>query len=125
MTSLGLGHESRPAREVAPWVKWLARMGMVCSALLWLVVGALAVGVAVGAGGATTDRTGALQEIGKQSWGNVLLILLAVGFAGYAVWRFVAAALGARWRRTRSSAWAGGSGTQREAFSMPSSATRP
>jgi hypothetical protein len=94
VTSFELSQEAKPAREVAPWIKWLARLGMVCSALLWLLVGALAVGVAVGAGGETTDRTGALHEIGKQSWGKVLLILLAVGFAGYAVWRFTAAALG-------------------------------
>jgi hypothetical protein len=105
MTSLELGQESRPAREVAPWIKWLARMGMVCSALLWLLVGALAVGVAVGAGGETTDRTGALHEIGKQSWGNVLLILLAVGFAGYAVWRFTAAALGRKVETNEELGW--------------------
>jgi hypothetical protein len=105
VTSLELGHESRPAREVAPWIKWLARMGMVCSALLWLLVGALAVGVAVGAGGETTDRTGALNEIGKQSWGNVLLILLAVGFAGYALWRFAAAALGCKVETNEDLGW--------------------
>ena len=105
MTSLELSQEAKPAREVAPWIKWLARLGMVCSALLWLLVGALAVGVAVGAGGETTDRTGALHEIGKHSWGNVLLILLAVGFAGYAVWRFAAAALGRKVETNEELGW--------------------
>ena len=66
MTSLGLEQTDKAAREVAPWVKWLARMGMLCSAILWILVGVLAVGVALGAGGTTTDRTGALHEIGKQ-----------------------------------------------------------
>jgi Domain of Unknown Function (DUF1206) len=105
VTSLELAHKSKPAREVAPWVKWLARIGMMCSALLWLVVGALAVGVAVGAGGEPTDRTGALNEIGKQTWGKVLLIVLAVGFAGYAVWRFTAAVLGCKVETNEELGW--------------------
>jgi len=94
MTSLGFEQTGKPTKEVASWIKWLARLGMFCSAILWILVGVLAVGLAIGAGGETTDRTGALYEIGKQSWGGVLLILLAVGFAGYAIWRFTAAALG-------------------------------
>jgi hypothetical protein len=105
MTSLGLEQTDKAAREVAPWVKWLARMGMLCSAILWILVGVLAVGVALGAGGTTTDRTGALHEIGKQTWGSVLLILLAVGFAGYALWRFTTAALGRKIETNEELGW--------------------
>jgi Domain of Unknown Function (DUF1206) len=94
VSSLELETPGSPAQDAGPWVKWLARFGMFCSGILWILVGALAVGVALGAGGKTTDRTGALQEIGKQSWGSALLIAIAVGFAGYALWRLTAAALG-------------------------------
>jgi hypothetical protein len=94
MTSLDLETRGSAAEEASPWVKWLARFGMFCSGILWILVGVLAVRVAVGAGGKTTDRTGALYEIGKQSWGTALLIAIAVGLAGYALWRFTAAALG-------------------------------
>jgi hypothetical protein len=94
VSSLELETPGSPAQDAGPWVKWLARFGMFCSGVLWILVGALAVGVALGAGGRTTDRTGALQEIGKQSWGSALLIAIAVGFAGYALWRLTAAALG-------------------------------
>jgi hypothetical protein len=82
------------AREASPLVKWLARLGMLCAGLLWVVVGVLAVQVALGAGGQTTDRTGALHEIAQESWGVTLLAVIAVGFAGYALWRFAAGALG-------------------------------
>jgi hypothetical protein len=105
MTSLELGQAGKPAPDVAPWIKWLARLGMLCSAVLWILVGVLAVGVAIGAGGETTDRTGALLEIGKQSWGSILLGLLAVGFAGYAVWRFTAAALGRKLETNEELGW--------------------
>jgi hypothetical protein len=94
MTSIEFEAEGSRPEDAASWVKWLARFGMFCSGILWILVGVLAVGVAVGAGGKTTDRTGALYEIGKQPWGTALLIAIAVGFAGYALWRFTAAALG-------------------------------
>jgi Domain of Unknown Function (DUF1206) len=93
MTSVELDTGS-PAEDVAPWIKWLARMGMFCSGILWILVGALAVGVATGAGGKTTDRTGALNQIGRYSWGSALLVAIAIGFAGYALWRFSTAAFG-------------------------------
>ena len=105
MTSLGFEQTGKPTKEVASWIKWLARMGMFCSAILWILVGVLAVGLAIGAGGETTDRTGALHEIGKQSWGGVLLILLAIGFAGYAIWRFTAAVLGRKIETNEELGW--------------------
>ena len=82
------------ASEAGPWIGRLARLGMVCAGLLYIVVGFLAIELALGAGGKTTDRTGALHEIAQESWGGVLLVILAIGFAGYALWRFTAAALG-------------------------------
>jgi hypothetical protein len=94
-----------PAREAGPVVKWLARLGMLCSGLLWLVVGVLAVEVALGAGGKTTDRTGALHEIAQESWGKALLVVIAIGFAGYALWRFLASALGRKLETDEELGW--------------------
>lgn len=54
-----------------------------------MLVGLLALLVAFGEGhGKTTDRKGALQTIGSHPVGKVVLIALAAGFAGYALWRF-------------------------------------
>lgn len=73
------------------WYAWLARGGLVAKGVSFGIVAVLAIGVAVGAGGKTTSRQGALQTLGQQAWGKVLLALLALGFAAYALWRFVQA----------------------------------
>jgi Domain of Unknown Function (DUF1206) len=88
----------QPAREVrekaesgSGWYAWLARAGLVAKGISFGIVAALAIGVAVGAGGKTTSRQGALQTLAQHTWGKVLLVLLALGFVGYAIWRFVQA----------------------------------
>lgn len=86
--------ETRGRTRPAGWVAGLARAGMVASGVLYGTVGALALGVALGQGGKTTDSGGALTTVAQQSWGAALLVLLAVGFAGYALWRFAVAAFG-------------------------------
>jgi hypothetical protein len=71
-------------------VGWLGRAGLAAKGLSYGIVGVLALLVAFGEGqGKTTDRKGALQAVGAYPLGKVLLVLLAAGFAGYAVWRFV------------------------------------
>ena len=75
------------AQEVSPWVDRFARFGYATKGLVYVVVGALALGVAIGVGGRTTDPPGALQEIGEQPFGRVMLGFVAVGLAAYALWR--------------------------------------
>jgi uncharacterized membrane protein YidH (DUF202 family) len=70
----------------------LARVGLVAKGLSYGIVGLLAIGVAVGVGGAATSRQGALKQLAASTFGAVLLVLLALGFAAYALWRFVQAA---------------------------------
>src|SRR5437899_6791893 len=72
----------------------LARSGFVARGVIYGVIGILAVKLAVGAGGKTTNQNGALQTIAHQPFGKVLLILVAVGLAGYALWRLLRALLG-------------------------------
>jgi hypothetical protein len=67
----------------------LARAGFVARGVIYGVIGILAVKVAVGAGGKTTNQSGALKTIAHQPFGKVLLILVAVGLAGYSLWRLV------------------------------------
>jgi hypothetical protein len=77
------------AREVAPWVAKLARLGYVAKAVLYGTVGILAAEAALGRGGRTTDLGGALREVTHAPMGGVLLWLIAAGLAGYATWRIV------------------------------------
>jgi hypothetical protein len=79
------------AESGSGWYAGVARAGLVAKGVSYGLVGGLAVGVAVGHGGKTTSRGGALATIADESWGKALLVALALGFASYALWRFVQA----------------------------------
>lgn len=82
-------HDSAP-------VAWLARLGFASRGLVWLVVGLLAVSVALGRNDERTDQAGALSAISDRPLGGALLVVLVVGFLGYAAWRLLDAAVGHR-----------------------------
>ena len=69
------------------WVERLGRVGLVAKGVLYAVVGILAVKVALGGREESPDRHGALNAIAQQPFGRGLLVLLALGLSGYALWR--------------------------------------
>lgn len=73
---------------------WLARAGLVARGLVYGIIGVLALKLALGDGGKATDQQGALQTIAHQSFGELLLLLVAIGLGGYALWRLIRAAVG-------------------------------
>jgi hypothetical protein len=73
------------------WYAVLARTGLVAKGLSYGLVGALALQLAFGGSGKATSRQGALEQVAQRPFGKLILVLLALGFAGYAVWRFVQA----------------------------------
>ena len=79
------------ARQGRGWYAALARAGLVAKGLSFGLVGALAIKLAIGDGGKATSRQGALQSLAHHSFGRAVLIALAVGFAAYALWRFIQA----------------------------------
>ncbi len=79
------------AQEAKPWVERLARLGYTAKGVVYTVIGWLALVAAIGDGGKTTGAGGALTTIAAQPYGQFLLGLLAIGLAGYALWRFVQA----------------------------------
>jgi len=72
---------------------WLARIGLTARGLVYLVIGWLAILVGLG-GQANIDQRGALTEILAQPYGRVMLWLLTIGFAAYALWRLSESAFG-------------------------------
>jgi hypothetical protein len=82
---------ARRDAEGGGWYAWVARAGLVAKGVSFGIVGVLAIKLAAGDGGKATSREGALQSLAQHSLGKALLILLAVGFAAYALWRFVQA----------------------------------
>lgn len=65
----------------------LARLGYASKALIYAIVGVLAIAAAANQGGRVTDNSGALRVILSQPLGNTLLYVLAAGLCGYAIWR--------------------------------------
>ncbi len=77
------------ARHARPWVRVMARLGYVAKGVVYATIGLLAMLQALGMGGKTASPDGAMQSIGSQPFGGLLLVLLSVGLAGYALWKVV------------------------------------
>jgi hypothetical protein len=79
------------AQQGRGWYAVLARTGLVAKGVSFGLVGALALKLALGDGGQATSRQGAMHDLAHHSFGKIALVLLAIGFAAYALWRFVQA----------------------------------
>ncbi|HWF82571.1 MAG TPA: DUF1206 domain-containing protein [Streptosporangiaceae bacterium] len=92
----------RPTRASARARHWsrtpefraLARTGLVARAVIYLLIGLVAILLAVGHSTHQPNQEGALQLLAGKPYGDVSLWLLGIGFAGYALWRLSEAAFG-------------------------------
>jgi hypothetical protein len=84
---------ARQAKHLASggWVERLERLGYVARGTLYIIMGALALQLALGAGGQADDPVGALRYVAQQPYGKILLVVMIVGLAGYSLWGFVRA----------------------------------
>jgi Domain of Unknown Function (DUF1206) len=78
----------------SPAFEVLARLGFVARGVIYATIGLLAIQVAIHSSNEKTNQRGAMQTIEKQPFGHGLLIAVAIGLGGYALWRFVQAAYG-------------------------------
>ncbi len=88
------GHSANQAARTAAYSQWitlLARLGYAAKGIVYLIIGWLAVLVAIGAGGKTTDQRGALQTINAEPFGKFLLAILIIGLIGFGIWCFLQA----------------------------------
>ena len=74
-------------------MNWAARAGLTARGAVYLLIGMLALLVARG-GRAEVDQKGALAQVLAKPYGGWVVGLLAIGFAGYALWRLSEAAFG-------------------------------
>lgn len=86
MTTRTIAAEAE-AQSRKTWFRALSRAGMAARGAVFLIIGVLAIAVATGAGGTTTDQEGALAVLARQPFGEALLMALAIGLACYALWR--------------------------------------
>jgi hypothetical protein len=73
------------------WVGYLGRAGLAAQGLCFAIIGALAIGLVTGVGGAETDPQGAFHALARSGWTRVLLVALVCGFVAYSLWRFAQA----------------------------------
>jgi hypothetical protein len=98
------------------WLRAVSRLGLVCRGTVYLLVGYLALRLALathGRTGAPASSAGAVQAVTEPAWGRVLLILLVAGLGAYALTQLIEAvfrpshagnAIG-RWRQRAVSSW--------------------
>jgi len=80
---------TRTANE--PFTIFLGRFGYAAKGLVYMIIGGLAALAALGEGGATSDRKGAIQALYEQPYGKILIGIVAFGLACYALWSFIKA----------------------------------
>jgi hypothetical protein len=79
------GGATRPSADAA------ALIGLVARGLLYLVLAGLAVELVVGSADTNVDARGALHELAREGAGKVALVVLVLGFAGFALWHLFVA----------------------------------
>ena len=70
-------------------IETLARLGYASKAVIYTIMGYLALAAGMRRGGRVTDMYGALRELLGNPLGRVLLVVLAIGLLGYAAWRIL------------------------------------
>ncbi|WP_022884170.1 DUF1206 domain-containing protein [Glaciibacter superstes] len=79
---------ARSAERSAP-VRALARGGVAVVGLLHIIIGAIAISVATGAGGGEADQSGALHQLAKTPGGTIVLWSVVIGMLALIVWQLL------------------------------------
>ena len=79
----------RSARRTADSraMAWLARAGLTARGVMYVLIGIIAVQIAVEGSRQQADRSGAVRLVAHTAFGTVALWLLVIGFAGMTLWR--------------------------------------
>src|SRR5438034_10470732 len=81
----------RAAHQTASWIERLARLGYASKGTVFAIIGLLAACAGLGIGGKIADRKDVFSDIRQKPLGREILMVIAVGLAGYSVWRIVSA----------------------------------
>lgn len=85
----------KAAAKAQPWLAPVARLGYAAKGLVYALIGVLAVFSAwnfhIGQRSDEMNQKGVINFLARQPFGSVLLVAIAVGLAGYALWRLIGA----------------------------------
>ena len=115
-TSLDAAAQSLGRGASGAWLRAVSRLGLACRATVYLLVGYLALRLALaahGREGAPASSAGAVQQAVAPVWGRVPLVMLIGGLAAYALTQLVeaifrpahATSTVGRWRQRAVSSW--------------------
>jgi hypothetical protein len=79
------------ARDLKPWVARFVSIGYAAKGVIYLLIGSLALRLALGEGGRLTDSSGVLKTIVQQPFGLAMLLVIAVGILAYSGWEITQA----------------------------------
>jgi hypothetical protein len=85
----------RATKQIAtsPLIEYLTRLGYVVRGLVYGVIGALALEMALGKNANPADQAGAISALSNTPLGEFLLYIILAGLLGYAVWGLIRAVL--------------------------------
>jgi len=76
------------------WLDWSIRAGLVAYGIVHLLIGWLALQLAFGDRSENASNTGAMQELARQPYGEVLVWAIAIGMFLLVIWRILEALFG-------------------------------
>lgn len=94
------GRTARASAEHG-WLRTLGRAGYAAKGVLWLLLGWIALQLAVGSSRQSPNQRGAFEQLAATGLGRALIVVMAAGLAAYAVWQAVEAIWGFRTLDTR------------------------
>ena len=83
--------DATPMTKNAGWIETFARIGYAAKGVVYSIIGVLAVQMATGSGSQRSGPKAAFEEMTTKPFGEVLLVLVGLGLACYAIWRLVLA----------------------------------
>jgi hypothetical protein len=78
------------------WIDWVARAGLVAYGVVYLMIGWLAIQLALGDREGSPSSSGAMRELAQQPFGGVLIWVISIGMFLLVVWQGLEAAFGHR-----------------------------
>jgi len=85
--------EAASAAQNSRAFRTAARVGYVVLGLVHIIIGAIAISVAIGAGGGEADQGGAMEQIARVPFGTVVLWVIAIGLFALGIWQVAEAFL--------------------------------
>ncbi|MGJ3509572.1 DUF1206 domain-containing protein [Enemella sp. A6] len=90
------GKSAGRAVEQSKAYRWLVTVGLICYGIVHLLIAWVAGQLALGgsSGGEEASSSGALRSLAQQPWGEVLMVVIAIGFGTLVIWQLLQALFG-------------------------------